>query len=134
MFNNKEKELNAAGYTIAGGQVLDASGGPVAGEAAYGDVWYADEHVEAIMSGEVMPSLTTTAGSASNEVMVTVTEETTIVDAADKPEAKDYEVEVVRARNDKGQLVGDDPSTPDVNEAWTTKIKKKITGKKSKQW
>ena len=49
---------------------------------------------------------------------------------ADKPEAEDYEVEVVRARNDKGQLVGDDPSTPDVNEAWTTKVKKKITRKK----
>ena len=120
MFNNKEKELNAAGYTIAGGQVLDASGGPVAGEAAYGDVWYADEHVEAIMAGEVMPSLTTTtAGSASNQAMVTVAEETTIV-----------ETEVVRARNAKGQLVGDDPSTPDINEAWTTKIKKKVTGKK----
>ena len=120
MFNNKEKELNAAGYTIAGGQVLDASGGPVAGEAAYGDVWYADEHVEAIMAGEVMPSLTTTtAGSASNQAMVTVTEETTIV-----------ETEVVRARNAKGQLVGDDPSTPDINEAWTTKIKKKVIGKK----
>ena len=120
MFNNKEKELNAAGYTIAGGQVLDASGGPVAGEAAYGDVWYADEHVEAIMAGEVMPSLTTTtAGSASNQAMVTVAEETTIV-----------ETEVVRARNAKGQLVGDDPSTPDINEAWTTKIKKKVIGKK----
>ena len=123
MFNNKEKELNAAGYTIAGGQVLDASGGPVAGEAAYGDVWYADEHVEAIMAGEVMPSLTTTtAGSASNQAMVTVAEETTIVE----PE----ETEVVRARNAKGQLVGDDPSTPDINEAWTTKIKNKVTGKK----
>jgi len=123
MFNNKEKELNAAGYTIAGGQVLDASGGPVAGEAAYGDVWYADEHVEAIMAGEVMPSLTTTtAGSASNQAMVTVAEKTTIVE----PE----ETEVVRARNSKGQLVGDDPSTPDINEAWTTKIKKKIKGKK----
>ena len=23
-----------------------------------------------------------------------------------------------RARNDKGQLIGDDPSTPEVNEAW----------------
>mgnify|MGYP000023439389 FL=1 len=120
MFNNKEKELNAAGYTVVDGQVLDASGGPVAGEAAYGDVWYADEHVEAIMAGEVMPSLTTTtAGSASNQAMVTVTEETTIV-----------ETEVVRARNAKGQLVGDDPSTPDINEAWTTKIKKRVTGKK----
>jgi len=120
MFNNKEKELNAAGYTVVDGQVLDASGGPVAGEAAYGDVWYADEHVEAIMAGEVMPSLTTTtAGSASNQAMVTVAEETTIV-----------ETEVVRARNAKGQLVGDDPSTPDINEAWTTKIKKKVIGKK----
>jgi len=120
MFNNKEKELNAAGYTVVDDQVLDASGGPVAGEAAYGDVWYADEHVEAIMAGEVMPSLTTsTAGSASNQAMVTVTEETTIV-----------ETEVVRARNAKGQLVGDDPSTPDINEAWTTKIKKRVTGKK----
>ena len=36
----------------------------------------------------------------------------------------------VRARNEKGQLMADDPSTPDVNEAWTTKIVKKIKGKK----
>ena len=35
----------------------------------------------------------------------------------------------VRARNKKGQLVGDDPSTPDINEAWTTKVVKKVTGK-----
>ena len=35
----------------------------------------------------------------------------------------------VRARNEKGQLVGDDPSTPDVNEAWTTKVVKKVTAK-----
>ena len=122
MFNNKEKELNAAGYTIAGGQVLDASGGPVAGEAAYGDVWYADEHVEAIMAGEVMPILTTTtAGSVSNQAMVTVTKEIPI---------EEIKAKLVRARNAKGQLVGDDPSTPDINEAWTTKIKKKVTSKK----
>ena len=45
--------------------------------------------------------------------------------------------EPVRARNDKGQLQGDDPSTPDVNEAWeggeapkTTK-KKRTTKKKA---
>ena len=36
----------------------------------------------------------------------------------------------VRARNEKGQLMADDPSTPDVNEAWTTRILKKIKGKK----
>jgi|TARA_R100000030_G_C3189740_1_gene108074 hypothetical protein len=42
---------------------------------------------------------------------------------------KDTEEVKVRARNKKGQLIGDDPSTPDVNEAWTTKVVKKATGK-----
>ena len=41
-----------------------------------------------------------------------------------KPETKK-----VRARNEDGTLKGDDPSTPDVNEAWTTKVVKKATGK-----
>ena len=31
----------------------------------------------------------------------------------------------VRARDTKGHYVADDPSTPDVNEAWTTKRVKK---------
>lgn len=31
----------------------------------------------------------------------------------------------VRARNNKGKYVADDKSTPDVNEAWTTKRVKK---------
>ncbi len=47
--------------------------------------------------------------------------------------------EVKRARNDKGQLIGDDLSTPDVNEAWEggeapakkTTAKKKTTKKKT---
>ena len=46
--------------------------------------------------------------------------------------------EVKRARNDKGQLQADDPSTPDVNEAWEggeapkkTTAKKKTTKKKT---
>jgi len=43
---------------------------------------------------------------------------------------KDTETKKVRARNEKGQLVGDDPSTPDVNEAWTTKMVKKVKGNK----
>ena len=33
-------------------------------------------------------------------------------------EKDEPEEEPKRARNEKGQLVGDDPSTPDVNEAW----------------
>ena len=49
--------------------------------------------------------------------------------------------EVKRARNDKGQLIGDDLTTPDVNEAWEggeapvkkTTAKKKTTKKTTKK-
>jgi hypothetical protein len=53
----------------------------------------------------------------------------------DIPEIQEIlgEVKKVRARNKKGQLMADDPSTPDVNEAWTTKIIKKVTRKKKKE-
>jgi len=35
----------------------------------------------------------------------------------------------VRARNKDGHFIADDPSTPE-NEAWTTKVVKKVTRKK----
>ena len=35
----------------------------------------------------------------------------------------------VRTRNKKGKFVADDKSTPDVNEAWTTKRVKKTSKK-----
>ena len=38
------------------------------------------------------------------------------------------ETEMVRARNDKGHYISDDPTTPK-NEAWTTKIIKKLVKK-----
>jgi len=38
-------------------------------------------------------------------------------------------VETVRARNEKGHYIADDPDTPE-NEAWTTKLVKKVKGKK----
>ena len=37
--------------------------------------------------------------------------------------------ELVRARNEEGHFIPDDPATSDVNEAWTTKLKKKVTKK-----
>jgi hypothetical protein len=37
--------------------------------------------------------------------------------------------ELVRARDDEGKFIPDDPTTPEVNEAWTTKTKKKVTKK-----
>ena len=36
------------------------------------------------------------------------------------------ETETVRARNKKGQYVADDPSTPNVNEAYTKVPKKEV--------
>ena len=55
------------------------------------------------------------------------------VDSVDETVEVEAEVkEVKRARNEKGQLQGDDPSTPDVNEAWEggKAPKKKTTAKK----
>jgi len=48
-------------------------------------------------------------------------------------ESTQVETKKVRARNEKGQLMADDPSTPDVNEAWTTKVIKKVTRKKTEK-
>jgi len=57
------------------------------------------------------------------------------VDSVDETvdlEADVKEVKPKRARNKKGQLKADDPSTPDVNEAWEGgKAPKKTTKKKT---
>ena len=44
-------------------------------------------------------------------------------------DAEVEEVEMVRARNEKGHYIKDDPDTPE-NEAWTTKMVKKVKGTK----
>ena len=48
-FEAKKTELEAAGYTLQGVTVYDAAGNPVAGAAAYGDVWCKSDDVKAIM-------------------------------------------------------------------------------------
>ena len=45
-------------------------------------------------------------------------------------EANEKPVKKVRARTEDGQFIADDPSTPDVNEAWVVKTVKKVTKKK----
>lgn len=48
-----------------------------------------------------------------------------------KPVVQEEEkLEMVRARDEDGQFISDDPSTPDVNEAWVVKTVKKVTKKK----
>jgi len=39
------------------------------------------------------------------------------------------ETEMIRARNEKGHYIADDPDTPE-NEAWTTKVVNKFLGRK----
>ena len=41
----------------------------------------------------------------------------------------DHDKVAVRARTDEGKFVPDDPTTPEVNEAWTTKLTKKLRKK-----
>lgn len=53
------------------------------------------------------------------------------MDSVDETVEVEAEVEPKRARNEKGQLVGDDPDTPDVNEAWESGEAPKKTAKKS---
>ena len=55
------------------------------------------------------------------------------MDSADVVVDVEADVEPKRARNDKGQLIGDDASTPDVNEAWEggEAPNKKTTAKKT---
>jgi hypothetical protein len=48
------------------------------------------------------------------------------------PDGSPIKTAKVRARNEDGTLKADDPSTPDVNEAWTTKFVKKKRGRPPK--
>lgn len=45
------------------------------------------------------------------------------------PDEEEVEV-LVRARDEKGAFIPDDPATPDVNEAWVKKVAKKVSRKK----
>jgi|11_taG_2_1085331.scaffolds.fasta_scaffold09958_2 hypothetical protein len=42
---------------------------------------------------------------------------------------EEYELEMVRARDEKGHFIADDPNTPEVNEAWVVKTIKKVVKK-----
>ena len=49
------------------------------------------------------------------------------------PDGSPIEAPKVRARNKNGTLKADDPSTPDINEAWEEKPVKKKRGRPSKK-
>ena len=86
-------------------------------------LYVADEIVDAQESWQEEAMDTFVNNGWAIEVKVDTPEDTVDVEAEVKPK---------RARNKKGQLKGDDPSTPDVNEAWEGgKAPKKTTKKKT---
>ena len=64
----------------------------------------------------------------SKDDSVSISEILDFVNGSVTEEVEVEETEMVRARNEKGHYISDDPNTPE-NEAWTTKVVKKITGK-----
>ena len=59
------------------------------------------------------------ANDAKAKVVEPVVEEKVTDDDWRESTVREREEELERARDEKGQYVGDDDSTPDVNEAWT---------------
>ena len=64
----------------------------------------------------------------SKDDSVSISDILDFVNGSVTEEVEVEETEMVRARNEKGHYISDDPNTPE-NEAWTTKVVKKITGK-----
>lgn len=90
-YHKYQTALEAAGYRVdEHGYVWDSMGNQSAGEDNYGNVQSKDPNITDIcIAEEAKPKKKATA-----------------------PKGKK------RARNDKGHLIGDDPSTPDIDEAW----------------
>lgn len=103
-----EKILNENGYKVIGDRIATMRGDIVAFAAGNGSMIYADPRVEQLMKTELPKAKKTTTK---------------------KRETKD-DIEIVRARDENGHFISDDPTTPDVNEAWVVRTAKKLTGKK----
>ena len=102
--------LEANGYTVEeSGCVRDSMGNQAAAEDAYGNV------TELCRQAEAKPAKKKKAPKKAEPTPEPV-------------EAEEMEEVTVRARNEKGHYIKDDPDTPE-NEAWTTKLVKKVKGK-----
>lgn len=104
-FTDWKNELEACGYVVTEDVVTTKRGDVLAGKDPYGGYYVSDSRVQDIISKPV-----------------------TIIAKA-KAVVEDT-LEMVRARDAKGNFIADDPSTPDVNEAWVVKTVKKAVKKK----
>jgi hypothetical protein len=118
-FYHKYKDaLEAKGYRVdEHGYVWDGRGNQAAGEDNYGNVQSKDPNVTQICQ-EAEMAMTKTPKPRAKKAKKK--EETEVVE----------NLEMVRARDENGHFIADDPSTPDVNEAWVVKTVKKVVKKK----
>jgi len=96
-YHKYQKALEAAGYRVdEHGYVWDSMGNQSAGEDNYGNVQSKDPNVTAICQAEQAE-----------------------MDKSNPKKKAAPKLKKVRARNADGTLRGDNPDTPDVDEAWT---------------
>ena len=112
-YHKYQDALEARGYSVdEHGYVWDSMGNQSAGEDNYGNVQSKDPNVTAICQ--------------EAEMAMTATPKPRAKKAKKKQEPEYVEtLEMVRARDENGHFIADDPSTPDVNEAYVVKSKKK---------
>lgn len=106
-FTDWKAELEANGYVVTEDLITTHRGDVLAGKDPYGGYFIADSRIQDIVS-----------------------KKPAVKKAAPKKKAiSEEELEMVRARDGDGKFIPDDPSTPDVNEAWVVKTVKKAVKK-----
>ena len=100
-FTDWKDELEAAGYVVTDDLVTTKRGDVLAGKDPYGGYYINDSRIQDVISKPAKKA------------------------APVKKAIPEEELEMVRARNEDGHFIADDPTTPDDNEAWTTKLTKK---------
>jgi len=116
-YHKYQDALEAKGYRVdENGWVRDRMGNQAAGQDRFGNVYSNDPNVTRICQ-EAEAAMTKTPKPRSKKAVKK--EETEVVET----------LEMVRARDENGHFIADDPSTPDVNEAWVVKTVKKVIKK-----
>lgn len=105
-FKKYEKELNEAGYFIHGDMVANCRGDVVGQMDPYGEFHYSDDVMAKVICEAMQVELI-------DAVVAVEKENKPVLAKLAEPKKKKK-----RARDEDGHFKADDPSTPDVNEAW----------------
>ena len=105
-FTDWKDELEAYGYVVTDDLVTTERGDVLAGKDPYGGYYVNDSRIQDVISKPAKKA------------------------APVKKAIQEEELEMVRARNEDGHFIADDPATLDVNEAWVVKTVEKAVKKK----